>query len=86
MNLFFEGDSADTAILTNWHYTGGTAAGYSKMVANGVTVGSSRQDLLSADPAAYSTGDEVAALSLQFFLDGDTVTWFGVIDCAFEGA
>ncbi len=40
LTMVFEGESADSAQLTNWQYTGGPIAGFSEMVApNGIAIG-----------------------------------------------
>jgi hypothetical protein len=50
---------------------------------NGVTVGSSRADVLSTYPDAFDAGDMVYPdnTAWRFTMEGDTIASFGVIDC-----
>lgn len=84
LTLVWEGQSSAEARLTNWQYKGGAVAGFKGMVArNGVTVGDTRQDILAAYDDADELGDTIVVDQgrLRFGLDGDTIVWFGVIDC-----
>jgi hypothetical protein len=88
LTLFFEGSSAEDAWLTNWWYSGGPIAGSTELVTStGIRVGDSRQDILAAHTGVSDLGTEIDVVHpspLRYGLDGDTVTWFGVIDCATE--
>jgi hypothetical protein len=82
--------SAHTAMLTNWSYAGGPVAGFTEMVApRGIRVGSTRQDVAAAYPEAVDLDREYIyvyePVNMRFRLTGDTVEWFGVVDCIFEG-
>ncbi len=86
--MVFEGDSAETAILTNWTYTGGPVAGFAEIVApHDVRIGDPRADVVEANPDGDDYGDEIHVGSpfyLRYGIDNDVVAWFGIIDCAFE--
>jgi hypothetical protein len=87
LTLVFEGSSADTAILTNWTYTGGDAAGFTEMVApRGIRIGDSRESLIAAYPDYVDYGDEITVTDpyLEFVIDNETVTRFGIIECVAE--
>jgi hypothetical protein len=88
LNLYFEGSSAETAVLTNWSYTGGPLLGFTEMVdAKGIGVGDTRQELLAAYPSAADYGTQIFppdGSNMRFDLVGDTIDWFGVIDCVTE--
>ncbi len=84
--LVFEGDTADTAKLTNWAYAGGPVAGSPSMATTeGIGIGSVRADLQAAYPALTDLVNEVDVnepVNLRFGLEGDTVVWLGRVDCA----
>lgn len=87
LTLLFEGRSIDDARLTNWVYTGGPVAGYAQMVApEGITIGRTRQDIDAAYPQAVALGgdaiDVYEPVLLRFGMSGDTIEWFGRVDCA----
>ncbi len=86
--LVFEGYSAEEAIVSNWIYVGGPAAGYTAIVApGGIRIGDSRSAVEAANPDVYDLGDEIWAYSeffLRYGIESGTVDWFGVIDCLFE--
>jgi hypothetical protein len=88
LTLVFEGPSPDRAWLTNWWYSGGPAAGFTEVLApHGVAIGERRDDVIRAYGAVTDLGeviDVVDPAPLRFGLDGDRITWFGVIDCATE--
>jgi hypothetical protein len=83
--LVFEDVAADTSVLTNWTYSGGPIAGYEELVApNGVKVGDTRQDLTTAYTDFQDFGDVIDVyqpVHLRFAFEGDTIKWFGIIDC-----
>jgi hypothetical protein len=89
LTLVFEGSSLETAFLTNWTYTGGPAAGFTEIVAPGdIRIGDPRSKLEAANPGFASYGGEIDVGSpfyLRYGVENDTVNWFGVIDCVFEG-
>jgi hypothetical protein len=92
LTLFFEDfdGSADTAFLTNWNYTGGPVGRFTEMIApRGIGVGSTRQDIAAAYPEVEFIDDSeifiVEPVNMRFAMSGDTVQWFGIVDCVFEG-
>lgn len=86
LTLYFEEFEGSGATLTNWTYDGGPIEGVGELVApNDVRIGDTRQDLMVAHTELQDFGDQVLVnqpVPLRFGLDGDTITWFGVIDCA----
>jgi hypothetical protein len=85
----FEGDTLETAQLTNWSYVGGPVAGFTEMVApGGIRIGETRDQLVEAYPEHADYGDEIDVSSpfLEFILDGDAIMRFGVIECVFEAS
>ncbi len=84
LSTLWEGESFETAVLTNWMYSGALEDGVPQMAGSqGVTVGSNRADVLAAYPAAFDAGDMVYPdnTAWRFTMDGDTIASFGVIDC-----
>ena len=85
LTLMFEGPSAGAAKLTTWQYAGGPAIGFTQVVApHGVTIGSTRSEVLAAYDTAVEIGDaiEVASpVALQFGLHSGAVAWFGDVSC-----
>ena len=53
--------------------------------ASGLTIGDTRQVIEAAYPSSTDYGDQVFITGLRFGLDGDTIVWLGMIDCALEG-
>jgi hypothetical protein len=88
LTLVFEGESAETAFLTNWMYTGGPAAGFTEIVApNDVRIGDPRSKLEAANPGFTDYGTQIDVGSpfyLRYDVENDIVNWFGIIDCVFE--
>ena len=78
-----------TTTVINWTYYGGPVAGRAELVApNDIRVGDRRQDLVTAYTDFQDFGDEIDVYQpapLRFGLEGGTIKWFGVIDCALEG-
>lgn len=93
LQLVFEDleGSADTAFLTNWGYIGGPVAGFTEMIApRGIKIGMTRQELLDAYPEVEDPYHDTEIyvyepVSMRFGLTDDTVQWFGIVDCVFEG-
>jgi hypothetical protein len=89
LTLVFEGSSAESAFLTNWTYTGGPVAVFTEMLAPAdIRIGDTRDQLEAAYPGFTDYGDEIdvsAPLYLRFGVENNTVSWFGIIDCVFEG-
>jgi hypothetical protein len=86
--MAFEGSSAESARLTTWRYAGGPALGFTVIVAPGnIRIGDSREELIAAYKNAYDLGDvvDVDSAHLRFGVDGDTITWFGSLDCNTDG-
>ncbi len=85
LSLMFEGPSAGAAKLTTWQYTGGPAIGFTQLVApHGITIDSTRGEVLAAYGTAVEIGDaiEVASpVALQFGLRSGAVAWFGDVSC-----
>lgn len=84
LSTLWEGESFETAVLTNWMYSGAVEEGVPQMAGNnGVTVGSSRADVMAAYPDALDAGDMIYPdnTAWRFTMDGDTIASFGVIDC-----
>jgi hypothetical protein len=85
LTMVFEGPSAGTAQLTSWLYTGGPAVGFTRLiVAGGLAIGGTRQQLLSRFSDAVDRGDVIDtgnADDLRFGMDGDSIAWFGRTDC-----
>ena len=80
--MVFEGTSADTAVLTNWVYDGGTAAGHFTMATTkGIGIGTTVDDLLASDPAATQAGDVIESDGVRFGVADGQVAWFGRVDC-----
>jgi hypothetical protein len=88
LTLVFEGSSADTAVLTNWTYTGGPAAGFTEIVAPyDIRIGDPRSKLEAANPDRADYVNEIhvgTPFYLRYGLENDVVNWFGIIDCVFE--
>ena len=60
-------------------------AGFTEMVdESGLTIGDTRQEIEAAYPASADFVDEIFVTGLRFGLDGETIAWFGMIDCALE--
>ena len=81
----------EEARLTNWSYFGGPVGGYTEMVAPlGIRVGSTRQEILAAYPESQEMGRDYIfvyqPVNMRFAMSGDTVAWFGIVDCVFEPA
>lgn len=88
LTLVFEGTSSETAAMTNWMYVGGPTLGFSKLVApGGLEVGGTRAQVVGMFPDHQDFGNEIHLVTplLRFYLDGDTITAFGIIDCVLEG-
>jgi hypothetical protein len=90
LTLYFEGpvgsSSVETAILTNWNYTGGPVREFAELTTDkGIRIGGTRQDIIAAYPSAADVGNEILVTGMRFGLGGDTITWFGQVDCALEG-
>ena len=85
LTLLFEGPTAGAAKLTTWRYTGGPTIGFTQMVAPpGITVGSTRREVLAAYDNAVDLGDAVEVIppvALHFGLQGGSVAWFGDVSC-----
>jgi hypothetical protein len=85
LTLYFEELDGINSTLTNWTYEGGPVAGFDELVApHDIHIGDTRSDVT----AAYTNFDDLHSVidvyqpfPLRFALDGDTITWFGVIDC-----
>ena len=90
LTLMFEGPSTGAARLTTWQYTGGPSIGFTQVVApHGITIGSTRSEVLAAYDTAVEIGDaiEVASpVSLQFGLHSGAVAWFGDVSCRHDPA
>ena len=85
LNLFFEGSSKETAAITNWNYTGGPVAGFTQMVdSSGLTIGDTQQEIETAYPSLTNYSDEVFITGMRLGLEGDSIVWFGDVDCALE--
>ncbi len=88
LTLVFEGSSAETAILTNWTYTGGFAAGFTEIVAPyNIRIGDPRSTLQAAYPSFTDYVDEIHVgipFYLRYGVENNIVNWFGIIDCVFE--
>jgi hypothetical protein len=88
LTLVFEEVEGVGALLTNWTYEGGPIAGYDELYApHDLRIGDTRHDLTTAFPDSSEHGDAIDIYQpflLRFGLDGDTIAWFGVIDCALE--
>lgn len=72
--------------ISNWRYTGfDPAAPQVELEASsGVTIGSTRADVLAAYNNKQDFGDVIDTYDggeLRFGMEGDVVTWFGVIFC-----
>ena len=85
LTMAFDGATAGTALLTSWKYTGGAAVGFTRLaVSGGLTIGGTRQQLLSRFGHAVDDGDVIDTGDpddLQFGMDGDSIAWFGRTDC-----
>lgn len=88
LTLVFEGSSEETAVLTNWTYTGGPTAGFAEIVAPGdMRIGDPRSKFEAANPTFTDYGGELDVgepFFLRYGFENDVVSWFGIIDCAFE--
>lgn len=86
LTLMFEGPSAGAAKLTSWQYIGGPTIGFTQMVApQGITIGSTRSEVLGEYDAGVDIGDAIevdSPVALQFGLRGGAVVWFGDVSCA----
>lgn len=86
LSLMFEGPSAGAAKLTTWQYTGGPTIGFTQLVApHGITIGSTRSEVLEAYDTTVEIGDAIEVdppVALQFGLSSGAVAWFGDVSCA----
>lgn len=85
LNMFFEGASADQALLSNWSYTGGPALGYSELIApDGLRIGDSRAALVALYGENF-IDNEIRAAAIEFVVDDNgVIERFGVVECATE--
>ena len=85
LTLLFEGPSPDTAVLTNWEYTGGPAIGFTELVApKGVKIGGTRRDIATAYKKLVDLGATIQVgepVQLQFRLRGNSIVGFGSTAC-----
>lgn len=89
LTFVYEGTSPETAILSNWRYTGGPAAGYTEVVAPfDIRIGDPRSKVEQAHPDGSFSDDEIhvgVPFPLRFGIENGVVAWFGIVDCLFEG-
>ena len=75
-------------IISNWRYVGpdGDHPEIVLVARDGLTIGSSRSEVLAAYPDVTDAGDFIdvneGAGGFRFWVDGEQVSQFGVIDCA----
>jgi hypothetical protein len=81
--VVWQGDTRETAVARGWGYVGSATGDPQQVVtAAGVSIGSTRQQVLAAYPAATVVGSTlIDTTDAEFELVNDTVTWFGWNEC-----
>jgi hypothetical protein len=75
-------------IISNWRYLGpdGDHPEIVMVARDGLTIGSSRSEVLAAYPDVTDFGDLIdvneGSGGFRFWLDGELISQFGVVDCA----
>ena len=78
----------EVGIISNWRYLGPDAdhPEITMVARNGITIGSSRSEIFASYPDVTDAGDSIdvneGGGGFRFWLDGNQISQFGIIDCA----